>query len=216
MIDLLHKHYANTEPGQQEAEDTESLEQIGHKYNFDAAHARQVAQTALSIFYQLQRLHQLDEKHAGILRAAAMLHDIGSFIALPKHHKHSYYLIKSSRPSSFTKEDIDLIANVARYHRRAHPSPKHLGFSQLSPDQQDVVRKLSAILRVADALDYKREQTIREVKCALSAPKSLCIEGIATTKLKGEIERAVQKGALLEEVFNVRLLIRQAKQSPSN
>jgi hypothetical protein len=69
---------------------------------------------------------------------------------------------------------------------------------------------------VADALDYKREQPISEVKCALSAPKSLCIEGIATTKLKGEIERAVQKGALLEEVFNVRLLIRQAKQSPSN
>ena len=47
-----------------------------------------------------------------ILRAAAMLHDIGSFIAFPKHHKHSYYLIKSSRPSSFNKEDVDLIANV--------------------------------------------------------------------------------------------------------
>jgi exopolyphosphatase/guanosine-5'-triphosphate,3'-diphosphate pyrophosphatase len=109
---------------------------------------RQVAQLALSIFYQLQKLHQLDEKHAGILRAAAMLHDIGAFIALPKHHKHSYYLIKSSRPSSFDKEDVDLIANVARYHRKAHPSPKHLGFSQLSPGNQEVVRKLSAILRV--------------------------------------------------------------------
>ena len=215
MIDLLQKHYANTAPGQQEAEGTESLEQIGHKYNFDAAHARQVAQLALSIFYQLQRLHRLDEKQAEILRAAAMLHDIGAFIALPKHHKHSYYLIKSSRPSSFTKEDIDLIANVARYHRKAHPSPKHLGFSQLSPDHQEVVRKLSAILRVADGLDYKREQAVREVKCALSAPKKLCIEGIAATKLKGEIERALAKGALLEEVFNVRLLVRQAKASRS-
>jgi exopolyphosphatase/guanosine-5'-triphosphate,3'-diphosphate pyrophosphatase len=216
MIDLLHKHYADAAPGQQDAEDTESLEQIGQKYNFHAAHGRQVTQLALSIFYQLQKLHQLDEKHAGILRAAAMLHDIGSFIAFPKHHKHSYYLIKSSRPSSFNKEDIDLIANVARYHRKAHPSPKHLGFSQLAPSNQDVVRKLSAILRVADALDYKREQNIREVKCALSAPKTLCIEGIAFGKLKGEIERALEKGALMQEVFNVKLLIRQAKGIRSN
>ena len=137
MIDLLHKHDADAAPGQQDAEDTESLEQIGQKYNFDAPHARQVAQLALSIFYQLQKLHQLDEKHAAILRAAAMLHDIGSFIAFPKHHKHSYYLIKSSRPSSFNKEDVDLIANVARYHRKTHPSPKHLGFSQLSPGNQE-------------------------------------------------------------------------------
>ena len=144
-----------------------------------------------------------------------MLHDIGAFIASPKHHKHSYYLIKSSRPSSFNKEDIDLIANVARYHRKAYPSPKHLGFSQLSPGNQDVVRKLSAILRVADGLDYKREQNIREVKCALSAPKTLYIEAIAAAKLKGEIERAVEKGALMEEVFNVRLLIRQARGSHS-
>jgi exopolyphosphatase/guanosine-5'-triphosphate,3'-diphosphate pyrophosphatase len=216
MIDLLHNRYGRGAPGQQEAEHTESLEQIAQKYNFDAAHARQVARLALSIFYQLQKLHQLDEKHAGILRAAAMLHEIGTFIAFPKHHKHSYYLIKSSRPSSFSKEDIDLIANVARYHRKAHPSPKHLGFSQLSPSNQDVVRKLSAILRVADGLDYEHVQNIREVKCALSAPKTLSIEGIASGKLKGEIEHALEKGALMEEVFNVKLLIRQAKGIRSN
>jgi exopolyphosphatase/guanosine-5'-triphosphate,3'-diphosphate pyrophosphatase len=211
MVDLLHKHCANAAPGQEDAENAESLEQIGQKYGFDALHARQVAQLSLSVFYQLQRLHQLDEKHAGILRAAAMLHDIGSFIASPKHHKHSYYLIKSSRPRGFDNEDLDLIANVARYHRKAHPSPKHLGFSQLSPSNQDVVRKLSAIVRVADALDYKREQNVKEVKCALSGPKTLCIEGIGSANIKEEVTRAVDKGALMQEVFNVKLVIRQAK-----
>jgi exopolyphosphatase/guanosine-5'-triphosphate,3'-diphosphate pyrophosphatase len=105
---------------------------------------------------------------------------------------------------------------VARYHRKAHPSPKHLGFSQLSPSNQDVVRKLSAILRVADGLDYEHVQNIREVKCALSEPKTLSIEGIASGKLKGEIEHALEKGALMEEVFNVKLLIRQAKGIRSN
>jgi exopolyphosphatase/guanosine-5'-triphosphate,3'-diphosphate pyrophosphatase len=213
MVDLLHKHHAPAAPGEgeQDAEHTESLEQIGQKYNFDTIHARQVTQLALSLFYQLQKLHQLNEKHANILRAAAMLHDIGTLIGFPKHHKHSYYLIKSSSPSSFSKVDVDLIANVARYHRKAHPSPKHLGFSQLSPNDQNVVRKLSSLLRVADAFDFKREQNVREVKCALSGPKTLCIEAIAATALKGEIERAIEKSTLLQEVFNLKLLIRQAK-----
>jgi exopolyphosphatase/guanosine-5'-triphosphate,3'-diphosphate pyrophosphatase len=214
MIDLLHKYYTNAAPGQEDAEDGESLEQIGYKYTFNALHARQVAQLALSVFYQLQKMHQLDERHAAILRAAAMLHDIGTFISFDKHHKHSYYLIKSSRPSSFNKEEVDLIANVARYHRKAHPSPKHLGFSQLSPSSQKVVRKLSAILRVADALDYNREQNVKEVKCALASPETLSIEGIGSTNLKDELQRAHEKGTLMREVFNVKLVIRQAKAMP--
>jgi exopolyphosphatase/guanosine-5'-triphosphate,3'-diphosphate pyrophosphatase len=211
MVDLLQRHYGHAAPGEQAAEHAESLEQIGQKYNFDAPHARQVTQLALSLFYQLQNLHQLNEKHANILRAAAMLHDIGTLIGFAKHHKHSYYLIKSSSPSSFSKVDVDLIANVARYHRKAHPSPKHLGFSQLSPNDQNAVRKLSAILRVADALDFKREQNVKEVKCALSGPKTLSIEAIAPSTLKAEIERAIEKSALLHEVFNLKLNIRQAK-----
>ena len=64
---------------------------------------------------------------------------------------------------------------------------------------------------MADALDYKREQTVKEVKCALSGPKTLSIEGIASTNLKGEIERALEKSGLMQEVFNVKLVIRQAK-----
>ena len=94
-----------------------------------------MSQLALNLFYQLQALHKLPEKYASILHAAAMLHDIGMFIADAKHHKHSYYLIKSSGMKSFNKLDLDLVANVARYHRKAHPSQKHLGFSQLSPGE---------------------------------------------------------------------------------
>ena len=90
-----------------------------------------MSQLALNLFYQLQRLHKLPEKYARILHAAAMLHDIGLFIGDAKHHKHSYYLIKSSGMKSFNKLDLELVANIARYHRKAHPSPKHLGFSQL-------------------------------------------------------------------------------------
>ena len=144
MVDLLQRQYANSGAWHPDADRSESLEQFCQKYSNDAAHSEHVSQLALSLFYQLQKMHKLPEKYTSIFHAAAMLHDIGLFIAGPKHHKHSYYLIKSSGMKSFNKLDLELVANIARYHRKAHPSQKHLGFSQLSPANQDVVRKLSS------------------------------------------------------------------------
>jgi exopolyphosphatase/guanosine-5'-triphosphate,3'-diphosphate pyrophosphatase len=153
----------------------------------------------------------LPEKSAGILHAAAMLHDIGLFIAHPKHHKHSYYLIKSSGLNSYNKQDLDLIASVARYHRKAHPSQKHLAFSQLSPDSQEVVRKLSALLRIADAFDYRHEQRVKSLTCTFKKSKSLTIAGASSVGINDEIEWALNKGELLQEVFNIEVSIQRAK-----
>jgi exopolyphosphatase/guanosine-5'-triphosphate,3'-diphosphate pyrophosphatase len=211
MVDLLQRQYAESGPWHADADRAESLEQVCQKYSNDAAHSQHVSQLALNMFYQLQAAHKLPERYASILHAAAMLHDIGLFISHPKHHKHSYYLIKSAGMKSFNKLDLDLVANVARYHRKAHPSQKHLGFSQLSPANQDVVRKLSALLRVADALDFKREQRVESVSCALDKSKTLTIAASSSFNLEDEIEWAARKGKLIEEVFNVGLSIKKAK-----
>lgn len=205
MVDLLQRHYSETGPWQPDAERAESLDQVCQKYLYDAPHAHHVSQLALNLFYQLQDLHQLPDKYASVLNAAALLHDIGLFIAQPKHHKHSYYLIKSSGMKSFNKLDLELVANIARYHRKAHPSPKHLGFSQLSPANQEIVRKLSAILRVADALDFRLQQRVESVSCTLGKNRTLTIGATARASLTDEIDWALEKGKLIEEVFNLKL-----------
>ena len=211
MVDLLQRHYSETGPWHPDAERAESLEQVSQKYLYDASHAHHVSQLALNLFYQLHDLHQLPEKYASVLNAAALLHDIGLFIAGPKHHKHSYYLIKSSGMKSFNKLDLELVANIARYHRKAHPSPKHLGFSQLAPANQDAVRKLSALLRVADALDFRREQRVESVSCAVDKRKTLTIAAAASANISDEIERALEKGKLIQEVFNLSLQLKRTK-----
>jgi exopolyphosphatase/guanosine-5'-triphosphate,3'-diphosphate pyrophosphatase len=211
MVELLQRRYAESGAWHADAERAESLEQVCQKYSYDAPHSQHVSQLALNLFYQLQRMHQLPEKYSGILHAAATLHDIGLFIGGPKHHKHSYYLIKSSGMKSFNKLDLDLVANIARYHRKAHPSPKHLGFSQLSPSNQDVVRKLSSILRVADALDFRREQRIESVSCTLDKNKNLTISSASSANINDEIEWALNKGKLIEEVFNLKLSIKRSR-----
>ena len=207
-VDLLRRQYPEQElPWSEDGGRAESLEQVGEKYRYDAPHAYQVSQLAVNLFYQLHELHRLPEKYAAILHAAAMLHDIGLFIAYPKHHKHSYYLIKSSGPVSLSKSDWDLVANIARYHRKAYPSPKHLSFNQLSPNHQEVVRMLSALLRIADGLDRRHESRVKEITCALPRSKRLSIKISGPSDLKVEIEGAMEKAELMNEVFNLETVI---------
>ncbi len=204
MVDLLRKEYtAYTGPWTETENRSESVEEFGEKYNYDKSHSQQVSKLALTLFDQLREFHGLPERYTNVLHAAAMLHDIGLFIAYEKHHKHSYYLIKSSGPSSFDALELDLIANIARYHRKAHPSPKHLPFSQLTPVQQDVVRKLSAILRVADALDYGRQAKVQKLECRRSNGKVLSIRLEGKGDFTDEIRSANDKVSLMNEVYGL-------------
>lgn len=211
MVDLLQRSYPGSGAWHTEADRAESLDQVCQKYSYDAAHSQHVSQLAVNLFYQLQALHKLPERYAGILHAAAMLHDIGMFIANAKHHKHSYYLIKSSGMKSFNKLDLELVANIARYHRKAHPSQKHLGFSQLSPTNQNIVRKLSSLLRVADALDFRREQRVESVSCTLNKSKTLTLAVASPASINDEIGWVNKKGQLIREVFNIELELKKNK-----
>ena len=204
MVELLQREYGSYNGGWTEAASrSESIEEFGEKYNYDKAHSQQVSKLAVSLFEQLKDLHGLPDRYVKVLHAAAMLHDIGLFIAYEKHHKHSYYLIKSSGPTTFDSVELDLIANVARYHRKAHPSPKHLPFSQLSPLQQDVVRKLSAILRVADGLDFGRQAKVEKIECQRANAKSLAIRLDGKGDLRDELRSAADKAELMNEVYSL-------------
>jgi len=207
MVDLLRKNYpAFIGTWTEEENRSESIEEVGEKYNYDKIHSQQVARIALSLFEQMRELHGLADRYSSLLYAAAMLHDIGLFIAYSKHHKHTYYLIKSSGPSSFDASELDIIANIARYHRKSHPSPKHLPFVQLSSAQQDIVRKLSAILRVADGLDHGRQSRVREIKVKTKPEKVLEIRLSGNGDLTDEIHCASDKGGLMSEVYGMEVV----------
>jgi len=207
MVDLLRKnHPAFVGTWTEEANRSESVEEVGEKYNYDKVHSQQVARLALNLFEQMRELHGLPDRYSSLLHAAAMLHDIGLFIAYSKHHKHTYYLIKSSGPSSFDAIELDIIANIARYHRKSHPSPKHLPFVQLSTAQQDVVRKLSAILRVADGLDFGRQSKVREIEVKSKPEKVLEIKLSGADDLTDEIHNAMDKAGLMSEVYGMEVV----------
>jgi exopolyphosphatase/guanosine-5'-triphosphate,3'-diphosphate pyrophosphatase len=140
---------------------------LGRRFRFDEAHGRHVARLALSLFDQLRGLHGLDDADRRILLGAAVLHDVGLFVSYRKHHKHSLYLIHNSELPNFSPDEIPLVALVARYHRRAEPKEEHFLFETLKEKERRRVRRMSALLRVADALDREHLQRVQDVRAHL-------------------------------------------------
>ena len=119
----------------------------------DRRHVEHVRQLALQLFEQLGETLGCGPEEQLLLEAASLLHDVGQLVSYPKHHKHSYSLITHAERLGLAPRERSLVALISRYHRQTGPRRKHPEFAALPPDDQEIVRRLSAILRVADGLD---------------------------------------------------------------
>jgi exopolyphosphatase / guanosine-5'-triphosphate,3'-diphosphate pyrophosphatase len=162
-------------------------------------HSLHVASLALRLFDQTQRLHKLGTAERAWLEYAAILHDIGYLINERQHHKHAYYLIVNSELGGLSRDDVHIVANLARYHRRAIPHPKHDEFESLSHKNKRIVRFLSAILRIADALDRTHFSVVRTLDVKIG--KTIAIHLHVTGDAVLETWAAKGRADLFEQVF---------------
>jgi len=137
--------------------------ELAERRNWEAEHARQVTRMSLAIFDQTRELHGLGDREREWLEYASLLHDVGNHISYERHHRHSYYLIKNGDLRGFEPDEIEVIALVARYHRRAAPKRSHEGFATLPPELRRTVRVLAAILRLTETLDRSRHGVVGRI-----------------------------------------------------
>ncbi len=142
-----------------------SVNELLHRTQADRSHAAHVSRLALQLFDDLAPRHGLEADARQLLHVAALLHDIGLSVAHRRHHKHSHYLIVNGGLRGFTAREIEIVANVARYHRNTPPRAKHEAYASLRKPDQRAVRALAGILRVADGLDRGHNQTVEAVHC---------------------------------------------------
>jgi exopolyphosphatase/guanosine-5'-triphosphate,3'-diphosphate pyrophosphatase len=184
----------------------ESARRLGKKYSFDEKHATIVARMATEIFDQTQAVHELDPEARLILEVAALLHDIGHYVSVMNHHKHTFYLIQSSPLVGLTQLQMDMVANVARYHRKSMPKLQHKPYEDLPPKQRLTISKLAAILRLADALDHEHASTVHSVEVEYKRPRFVF-------RLKGKGDMLLEKWALaakrdlFESVFDANVVV---------
>lgn len=147
-----------------------SVIKIAKKYQVNLESAKRIANFALAIFDQTKGcLHSWGEEARDLLWAAAILHNSGLYVSHAAHHKHSYYLIRNGELLGYTEIELEVIANIARYHRKNKPRKKHTDFIKLTEYYQYMVRYLSAILRLAVALDRRQIGAIEQIECKYDA-----------------------------------------------
>ena len=165
VLDYIHRHRSDIARVDRYPDvRRRSAIELAERSNWEGGHSRQVCRLALALFDQTVSIHGLGDREREWLEFASTLHDIGNHISYEKHHRHSYYLIKHGDLRGFEPEEIEVIALVARYHRRATPARSHPGASDLSKKLLRTVRILAAFLRVAETLDRSRNSVVRRVE----------------------------------------------------
>lgn len=184
---------------------------LAHQLDPDAAHAETTAELALSLFDQTIDRHRLGAKARELLELAAIVHNVGLFISHGAHHKHTYYVVRHSEQlTGFTERERELLALIARYHRRGHPSPKHEPFAELSPGDQVMVRLLAGMLRIGIGLDrsHRGLVTSLEVEPGTEEDSIVIIPNAAPgSDISLEIYSARDRADLLEDALGVTIEI---------
>lgn len=182
---------------------------VGEKYHVDLEHGRDVADLAVRLFDELQPDHALGPRHRLLLRAAGLLHEIGGFVSNRSHHKHSYYLIVNSEIFGLTRDELRIVALLARYHRRSPPKPSHAEYMALPRETRVVVNKLAALLRVADGFARGRIRNVRQLQFERSGD-DLVVYVHGADDLLMEQRSVAAKGDLFEDIYGMRVRLEEA------
>ena len=186
-----------------------SIQQFAERTQYEEVHAQHVQKLALQLFDAIGTRIGCVPEDRDTLRDAALLHDTGYHISYNDHHKHSYHLIVHAELLGVSPEEQVVMANVARYHRGAMPKEKHPTFAQLTKDQQQRVRRLAALLRVADGFDRGHVCSVQQVKVRWTE-RTLRLTPVPDPRARStrlELWGASRKSDLLERILDQPVLV---------
>jgi exopolyphosphatase/guanosine-5'-triphosphate,3'-diphosphate pyrophosphatase len=171
-----------------------SILNLGRSFNFDEEHSETVSAYALKLFDSAKHigLHYLSDKYRELLAYAATLHDIGDIISFNNHHLHSYYIISNAELYGFEPQEISIIANVARFHRKKLPTSKALKKLNLDQESKYAVVILSTFLRIAEKLDRSHSSLVKDVEFTSNDGD------VVTLSFNSETDCSMEKWSILQ------------------
>jgi len=178
------------------------------KYHVDQDHARTVARLSRELFDQLEPLHGLSRDDRLLLEIAAWVHEIGMYVRIDGYQRLSAWLIEASPMLGLDAREKQLLAWIVRHHRKAAPDPAQPAFAALDKRDQQRIWRLSALLRLAIALNKERRDRVRTVRAkigdkritlSLEGEGDLMLERWAALRLDDYIRRALGRKLKLED-----------------
>ena len=179
----------------------EAVIELAWRHNYDANHSHQVECLAGTLFIELSEYHGLDRGDRHLLEFAAILHDIGYAVSAKGHHRHAFTMILSAPLLPFSRDDVNIIANVARYHRKRVPTLDHVSYAALNETDRRRVAAMAAMLRLADALDRSRKSLVQDLTCDVTED-SVIFNVISEEDLSNESAAVSRRGDLFLALFH--------------
>jgi exopolyphosphatase/guanosine-5'-triphosphate,3'-diphosphate pyrophosphatase len=202
IIEDMLKRKSSSDPF--DSEIFSCTEFLGEKFNYDRKHADAVSKYALEIFSSMKKIHGLKKRDRLLLRVASILHDVGQFLNNRQHHKHSYYLIKNSQIPGLSSNELELVAVIARYHRRGLPKASNVEYMQLEGEERVKVSKLAAILRVADALDRSHNSKFGTLNISFNSGRMIMAPDSKSMDISTESLALKSKSDLFIETYGIK------------
>jgi len=179
---------------------------LGRKYHFDETHGRHVAHHCMTIFDALVKEHGMNRRHRIMLEAAAILHDVGTYIKASGHQKHGQYIVVNSEIFGLHNDELNIVANVINYHRGDPPAQSDFDYIQLQREERILVLKMASILRVADALDRGHSQQIKNFTVE-RRQETIVLHVDKTHDLALEQMGIEEKGGMFQDVFGYKVIL---------
>ena len=183
-----------------------TAENLMKEFDREPSHAIQVSTLALQLFDELSILHGMNQKDRELLEAAALLHDIGWSKGPKGHHKNSMKMILLNELPGWDEKEKLLIANIARYHRKSFPSLKHKNFDKLDKENQEKVKTLASLLRIADGLDRSHTNCVKKIQAELDAD-CVHLHIFCRGEISAEIYGFEKKSDFFTQTFNINIVV---------
>jgi exopolyphosphatase/guanosine-5'-triphosphate,3'-diphosphate pyrophosphatase len=183
------------------------VEEKMEKLSPDITHSLQVCRLALMIFNDLKHIHKLGEQGKFLLISASLLHDIGISKSFIKHHKISEKMINKIPFKFLNSREVKIIGNISRYHRKALPKETHKIYNSMNARDKNIIRKISAILRIADGLDRAHFSNVENIKMENKNSKLTLIIKWKNQPSNVDLSGLDRKKKLFEQEFGNLLLI---------
>jgi exopolyphosphatase/guanosine-5'-triphosphate,3'-diphosphate pyrophosphatase len=212
LQEIAREAFSRTEPHRYNAAARQLLvgtRSLARRFQKDQTHAEHVRELSVLLFDQLQPVHHLPAQSRVLLEAGALLHDTGHMISHRGHHKHGEYLVLNGDIPGLEGRDRAIVAGLVRYHnRKSEPAGHHVAYSSLNNSDKRIARRLSAILRIAEALDHSHRQRVTQLRAAFQRA-AVGLQIIARGDATEDLVDANRSAELFEKEFHVRLYFRQ-------
>ena len=208
-IGYAEKHCKYKLPHDFEEDILSEARSIAKRYKTNRIHTERVEEFAMAIFDATKKIHGLGKREKLLLHLATILHSCGKFININNSSENSYHIIMSTEIIGLSHMERETVANIVYYNKEELPSYQQMG-RWLPVQTYRIIAKLSAILRIANALDRSHQQKIQQFTITIKEHELLIV---ADTPMDLSLEMGLftEKSDYFKKVYGIRPVLRQKR-----